>query len=1005
MNRSSIKRRRRSKRKSIKRGGAGEGRHKKEVENFFKGMSSPLVRTTVEVEVPAGLGSGDTLTLEVEEGVQVDVEIPAGVSAGDEFEVEITEKLKVTGRIGETIGRFLKEKNNREDYPNFCALIYRICCSIFGIIRDIRNNNMKTKTYHYAWWLWPLSFGELPNSSEEGHTGEHNKVWYTPSFLKGSEFDVFKSTSKGGGLPIEGGMNKLVALVGDGVSAVRSLIDPAASAQGPSSSSHEPVKQRQEKVNQFMVSTNVGEVTAQQELKAAGWDLERALEEYNRAPSVVGLVYTNAAAKAHPKKSGNFIISGFNQETYKIFRDRFPELYQQWLHAHQLLFENMDVVSLEDKYPQVDDERVVQFNVSTLPNFPELQKTYTEEFCAELRALRKQRKPFPKTPAAAPAPAPAPQLPPGWTKFEHEGVVWYYPTLSGPKAGNLQREFPGTPRQRVPRIMTASAGVGVVNEVNGEGGNQCYIISLLQCISSLPYFKKLSQRPFGADKEAVLAAVAAHPQHLTAYDVQRLTLSECFLMFTKQKYKRDKPFPIKVPRHSPSGDFVPGERSLVGIIKEKVGEVHLGEAPFGHNTQEDAAEFWGLLSEGMENDGSIPLESFTVYNKKRSICLNCIKKERESISYTRDIEGARAMLPLVIANTGVRSVQGALTDYYRESTRDNEWFCPSCRRDTKRIDKQILTRPLTEADLAKGKADVEREIELSKARGATTESMEAQLARYQKTPEANNPRRRGTEKQFPEYLILQLNRFSSLPPAYKQKKDETPIKMNKYVYLYPYSDRRKEKQYRYELRCVCFQSGWISIGHYKAKCLEDDGNWYFYNDHRVRRCTSPADSSHKDCYILFYKRDGEGSGAEVQEELNRIQEESERLLKRITTGERERELLRDAKDQTTFTDVMLQLMKPQAAPEPGTGPKGKEATMRKFTLLVSTEDQSLFVDRQRKANVNASSTDQLNSAVEQRLGLPVAVQVLIFDDDFEEWVAPKDLEEVPTKAKVMIERK
>ena len=992
MNRSSIKRRRRSKRKSIKRGGAGEEHHKKEVENFFKGISSPLVRTTVKVEVPAGLGSGDTLTLEVKGGVSV--EIPAGVSAGDEFEVEITEKLEVTDRIGETIGRFLKEKN--KDYPNFCALIYRICCSIFGIIEDLDKNNMKT--YHYSWWLWPLSFGELPNRSEEEHTGEHNEVWYTPSFLKGSEFDVFKSTSKGGGLPIEGGAERIL-------SAVRSFFEHDASAQNSSSSSHGLVKQN--KVNQFMGSTNVGKVTAQQELEAAGGDLEQALKEYNQALSYA------AAAKDHPKKSGNFIISGFNQETYKIFRDRFPELYQQWLGAHQLLFKNMNVVSLEDKYPQVDDERVVRFNVSTLPNFPDLvENPYTEDFVEKMRELRKQRKP--KTPAAAPSPAP--QLPLGWTKFEHEGVVWYYPTKSGPKAENLQHEFPGTPRQRVPRIMTAEvdrdvAGVGVVNDLGAQGdnmGNQCYMISVLQCLSSLPYFRTLASNLEEQVADS-LSALEADPESLDADGFRNLTLSECLLRFTKEKYKRNKPFTIRVPKprgmhhgiwpHTSREEFTTGERTLVGIIKEKVGKIssvaHL-DAVLRYDSQEDAPDFMKFLINGLEREGQISLVPFTVFNKKGGICLNCIKEGRsEHMNYT----GGRPIIlwPLMIDPEqvpGVSSVQEALTAFYKEDTDAGPWHCSRCNYDTKKIDKQILTVPTVD------------EIEMgmmAEAREGHHEAGRRRLAEVEKRGAVD-------EQMYPEYLMLQLNRFrgevdETAPDGLVARRIGERIFMNEYIYLYPYSEGGRKVQYK--LVCICFHSGRYGGGHYIAKCLQQsDGQWYEYNDARVHRCDSPVNTSDRNCYLLFYQKYGDGADTGLDE----LQEKSEALKNTITTDPGVRERLKadrntDRYGVLTFEEALPRIMgELQAAPEPGTGPKGKEATMRTFRLLVNSEDPSLL-SQPLKAIVEANTLDQLNVAVQQNLNLSVAVRVLIFDHDFEVWVVPNNLEEVLEKAKVMIKRK
>ena len=67
-------------------------------------MSSSAV--TITVEVPAGLGAGDSLTLETEEGIEVDVEIPAGLGPGDEFEVE----LELAGQAQEELAGQAEEE-------------------------------------------------------------------------------------------------------------------------------------------------------------------------------------------------------------------------------------------------------------------------------------------------------------------------------------------------------------------------------------------------------------------------------------------------------------------------------------------------------------------------------------------------------------------------------------------------------------------------------------------------------------------------------------------------------------------------------------------------------------------------------------------------------------------------------------------------------------------------------------------------------------------------------
>ena len=45
----------------------------------------------VEIEVPEGTRGGDTITLEISDGVETDIEIPSGLEPGDTFEVDITD--------------------------------------------------------------------------------------------------------------------------------------------------------------------------------------------------------------------------------------------------------------------------------------------------------------------------------------------------------------------------------------------------------------------------------------------------------------------------------------------------------------------------------------------------------------------------------------------------------------------------------------------------------------------------------------------------------------------------------------------------------------------------------------------------------------------------------------------------------------------------------------------------------------------------------------------------
>ena len=74
--------------------------------------------------------------------------------------------------------------------------------------------------------------------------------------------------------------------------------------------------------------------------------------------------------------------------------------------------------------------------------------------------------------------------------------------------------------------------------------------------------------------------------------------------------------------------------------------------------------------------------------------------------------------------------------------------------------------------------------------------------------------------------------------------------------------------------------------------------------------------------------------------------------------------------------------------------------MREFALLVLSEDSTLLAGP-RKCVVSAGSVEQLDAAVQAKLGLPAAVRVLVFDDDFEEWVSVSELGEVPAKVRIV----
>ena len=77
---------------------------------------------------------------------------------------------------------------------------------------------------------------------------------------------------------------------------------------------------------------------------------------------------------------------------------------------------------------------------------------------------------------------------------------------------------------------------------------------------------------------------------------------------------------------------------------------------------------------------------------------------------------------------------------------------------------------------------------------------------------------------------------------------------------------------------------------------------------------------------------------------------------------------------------------------------------RKFTLLVSSEDTELLPE-QRKCVAEAATVEELFATVQEKLALPVEIMVLMYDEDFEEWILLPKLEDLPDKAKVQIKRK
>ena len=88
----------------------------------------------------------------------------------------------------------------------------------------------------------------------------------------------------------------------------------------------------------------------------------------------------------------------------------------------------------------------------------------------------------------------------------------------------------------------------------------------------------------------------------------------------------------------------------------------------------------------------------------------------------------------------------------------------------------------------------------------------------------------------------------------------------------------------------------------------------------------------------------------------------------------------------------------------GGGGAAAAPAQRKFTLLVSSEDTELLPE-QRKCVAEAATVEELFATVQEKLALPVEIMVLMYDEDFEEWILLPKLEDLPDKAKVQIKRK
>lgn len=105
---------------------------------------------------------------------------------------------------------------------------------------------------------------------------------------------------------------------------------------------------------------------------------------------------------------------------------------------------------------------------------------------------------------------------------------------------------------------------------------------------------------------------------------------------------------------------------------------------------------------------------------------------------------------------------------------------------------------------------------------------------------------------LPDYLIIHINRFSSLD----QKNHATidvglhDLDMTKYIS----SKKRDPNAYIYSLYAINYHTGRADNGHYFSACKNLDNHWYLFNDGHTTRYHNVSDLKANEPYLLFYHR-------------------------------------------------------------------------------------------------------------------------------------------------------
>lgn len=101
----------------------------------------------------------------------------------------------------------------------------------------------------------------------------------------------------------------------------------------------------------------------------------------------------------------------------------------------------------------------------------------------------------------------------------------------------------------------------------------------------------------------------------------------------------------------------------------------------------------------------------------------------------------------------------------------------------------------------------------------------------------------------PNVLILILKRF--LPTGFKNRKNVS-FSHDLDIAKYMYDQSLIEDTTKYKLYSICNHVGDINGGHYTSCCLNQNGNWYHYDDTVITPINNISLMNNNQVYILFY---------------------------------------------------------------------------------------------------------------------------------------------------------